>query len=372
MPNESLFIEIDGEEATDLYDDVVALEVELSDEQPATFRLCISLARQPDDGAWSYQDEQRFRIWKPVTIGIGFVDSGHEDLISGFITRVVPRFTEDEGQSLLEISGSDASVLMDREEKLRPWPNMKDSDIASAILGEYPFTPDVEDTDVVHEEAVSTVMQRETDLRFLRRLARRNGFDCYMEGTTAHFRRVPVDSEPQPILAAHFGEETNLICFSATVDALRPTRVRMFQVDRLTGDVLDSTAESASDAPLGELDAAALQPAGSPATPTVYVANNAVTSRAEMDALCQQLFNEGSSFVTGEGEVDAAAYAHVLMPRALVTIKGVGESYSGVYYVASVRHAITRDGYTQFFRVTRDALMPSGDEQFAASGGGLL
>jgi phage protein D len=372
MANESLFIEIDGAEATDLYDDLVALEVELSDELPATFRLCISLARQPGDGAWSYQDEERFRLWKPVTIGIGFVDSGHDELISGYITRVLPRFTEDEGQSLLEISGTDASVLMDRAERLKPWPNKTDSDIAREILGTYPFSSQVDDTDVVHEEAVSTVIQRETDLRFLRRLARRNGFNIYMTGTTAHFRRVPVNRKPQPLLAAHFGEETNLICFSATVDALRPTRVQMFQVDRLTGEVLESVAEASEEAPLGELDAAALQPAGVPGAPTVVIAHNVVTGRAEMDTLTQQLFEEGASFVTGEGDIDGAAYGHVLMPRGLVTIKGVGESYSGVYYVSFVRHTITRDGYTQYFRVTRDALLPTGDEEFAADGGGLL
>lgn len=372
MANESLLIEIDGEEAADLYDDLVALEVELSDEMPATFRLCIALARQPDDGVWSYQDEPRFRLWKRVKIAIGFVDSGPQDVITGFITRVEPRFTEDEGQSLLEITGSDVSILMDRTEKLKPWPNKKDSDIARAILAEYPFTADVEDTDVVHEEAVSTAMQRETDYRFLKRLAQRNGFSLYCDGMTAHFRRVPVDHTAQPVLAAHFGEETNLICFTAAADALRHTRVQMFQVDRLTREVLSASADTSSEEPLGELDAGALQPEGAAAPPTVFVANNAVTGRAEMDALVRELFQEGAAFVTGEGDVDAQKYEHVLIPRAMVTIKGVGESYSGVYYVAFVRHSITRDGYTQFFRVTRDAILPRGDEEFAANGGGLL
>jgi phage protein D len=372
MPNESLLIEIGGEEAADLYEDLVALEVELSDEHPATFRMCVSLAKDVEEGAWSYQDEDRFRIWTRVTIALGFVGSGREPLITGFITRVQPHFSEDEGQSLLEVTGMDPSVLMDREERLKDWPNKKDSDIAREILGRYPFTADVEDTDVVHEDALSTAIQRETDLRFLKRLAQRNGFSCYFDGMVAHFRRVPVDDSPQPVLAAHFGAETNLICFSAAVDALRPTRVRMFQVDRLTKEVLSASAEAPAGDPLGDVDATQLEPAEAPAAPTVFVANNAVTGRAEMDTLCQELFRQGSSFVSGEGDVDAAAYGHVLMPRRLVTVKGVGETYSGVYYVSFVRHTITRDGYTQFFRVTRDAVLPSGDEEFGAEGDGLL
>lgn len=372
MSNESVLIEIDGEEAEDLYDDLVGLDVELSDELPATFRLCVALSKQPDDGAWSYQDEERFRIWKRVTVSIGFVDSGPEELIHGFITRVEPRFSADEGESLLEVTGMDGSTLMDREEKLRSWPNKKDSDIASEIFRSYPFTPAVEPTEVVHDEAVSTVMQRETDLTFLKRLALRNGFDCWVEGTTAHFRPVDQDSPPQPVLAAHFGDETNLICFSAAVDALQAARVRMFQVDRRSKQVLVAGAEESEGERMGELDAGALLPDGVTTQPTVYVAHNAATGRPEMDAMVRRLFDEGASFVTGQGEIDSAAYRHVLKPRGRVTIKGVGESYSGVYYVSFVRHTVTRDGYSQFFRARRDALRPTGDEDFSQNGGGLL
>ena len=38
----------------------------------------------------------------------------------------------------------DPTVLMTLEEKVKPWPNMADSDIASAIFGDHGFTPDVE------------------------------------------------------------------------------------------------------------------------------------------------------------------------------------------------------------------------------------
>ena len=94
----------------------------------------------------------------------------------------------------------------------------------------------------------------------------------------------------------------------------------------------------------------------------------------EMTALCRGLFQEGAWFVTGEGEIDARAYEHVLKPRGLVTIKGIGETYSGVYYVSYVRHTFTCESYAQYFRVRRDALLPTGDEVFSSNGslGGLL
>ena len=55
-----------------------------------------------------------------------------------------------------------------------------------------------------------------------------------------------------------------------------------------------------------------------------------------------------------------------------VTIKGIGETHSGVYYVTHVNHVFTADGYIQRFQVKRNGLMPTGAEKFGAAAGGLL
>jgi hypothetical protein len=86
-----------------------------------------------------------------------------------------------------------------------------------------------------------------------------------------------------------------------------------------------------------------------------------------MAALCQGLVDEGAWFVTVEGEIAGNQYGHILRPRGTVTIKGVGATYSGVYYVTHVTHTWTPGGYTQFFRAKRNALMPTGTENFATS-----
>jgi hypothetical protein len=90
-----------------------------------------------------------------------------------------------------------------------------------------------------------------------------------------------------------------------------------------------------------------------------------------MTALCQELYDRSSWFVTGEGEVDANGYGSVLKPHSIVLIKGVGETHSGMYYVSHVTHSFTADGYTQRFTVKRNALAPTGSEDFSA-GTGLL
>jgi hypothetical protein len=96
------------------------------------------------------------------------------------------------------------------------------------------------------------------------------------------------------------------------------------------------------------------------------------TGAPEMVALCQGLHDRGDWFVTAEGEVLANQYGTVLRPRATVTVKGIGETHSGVYDVLHVTHRFTADGYRQHFKVRRNALMPTGSEQFTADAGGLL
>jgi hypothetical protein len=99
----------------------------------------------------------------------------------------------------------------------------------------------------------------------------------------------------------------------------------------------------------------------------VYVRMNAATGDAEMNALCQEVFHQSEWFVTAEGEIDGRRYHHVLKPHGTVTIKGVGAAYSGVYYVTHVTHTFTPKGYAQHFRAKRNAIRPTGLEDFAGT-----
>ena len=72
---------------------------------------------------------------------------------------------------------------------------------------------------------MSTIIQRETDMQFLKRLALRNGFECYVEGDTGFFAPPAAIGDPQPVLAVHFGDETNVNRFRLEVNALTPTNV---------------------------------------------------------------------------------------------------------------------------------------------------
>jgi phage protein D len=369
MRHDNLRIEIGGAEVEELYRDLLTLEVELDDELAGMFRLTVKLFLHAD-GRWTYLDDDRFTPWTQVSIAAGLEDDARH-LLTGFITHVRPDFGTGLEQCQLEIWGMDASVLMDREDRLKDWPNMKDSDIARERFLRYGLTPQVIDTEVVHDEEISTIIQRETDIQLLKRLALRNGFECFVDGSTGYFRPPAVDDAPQPVLAVHFGDETNVNRFSLEVNALAPADVAMFQVDPDNCEVLEETVDTPRQPSLGARSANDYL--GPDMTPgLVYIGQTVTTGAPEMTALCQGLFDRGEWFVTGEGEVAANEYGNILKPRGTVTIKGVGETHSGVYYVTHVTHRFTASGYTQVFRVKRNALMPTGAENFSADGGGAL
>ena len=369
MENEHLTIEIDGAEISDLYPRLISLEVEHDIELAAMFRLRFSLLLD-QGGSWGILDDERLRIWKQVSIRAGLSEAD-EELMTGYITHVSPYFDGDPASCVLEVWGMDASVLMDREEKLKDWPNKKDSDIASEIIASHGLTPDVEDTEVIHDEALSTIIQRETDMQFLKRLALRNGFACYVEGDTVFFKKPQLDDPPQPVLSVHFGSETTVNRLSLTVNALSPANVAMFQIDRNTKEVLEAEATASEQTALGADDAAShLGPGMNPAK--VFVGRTAATGTPEMTALRRELYHQGEWFVAGEGEIEANQYGHVLKSRQTVTIRGIGETYSGVYFVSHVTHIFTDDGYRQIFKVKRNALLPTGAETFERLNAGTL
>ncbi|HET7872212.1 MAG TPA: hypothetical protein VFL42_06850, partial [Terriglobales bacterium] len=133
----------------------------------------------------------------------------------------------------------------------------------------------------------------------------------------------------------------------------------------LAKTVLDSSA-TASQQQLGSKGAASLSPPG--AQSKVLVRHQLSTSAQEMTALCQALYDEAEWLIEASGEVDSAIYGNVLQSRKLVPVKGVGELFSGMYYLTNVKHIFNVERYTQQFKARRNA-MESNPSDFG--GGGL-
>ncbi|PYR72030.1 MAG: hypothetical protein DMF86_24735 [Acidobacteria bacterium] len=239
----------EGTTKKELAGSLLEVEVEEHHELASVFRIRMAIVRE-EDGLWTFLDQDSAKPWTKLQIKMNVGDR-EEDLITGYVTQIRVHIDPAEGNSYLELVGMDTSCLMSAEEVIKDWPEKSDSDIAIAIFDKYKLDYAVETVDIIHTEKMSTIIQRESDIQFLKRLARRNGCECVIVGKTGYFAKPNLTKTPLPALAAHFGKETNLTSFDATWNALRPRRRRKASPGR------DARAERAEAAGKGRRRAAA-------------------------------------------------------------------------------------------------------------------
>jgi phage protein D len=358
---EIVSVAIDGTVQNVLVPDIIDVEVEDDVAAAGVFRMRLAIT-QRGDGSWRHLDDDRFAIWRRVKIDAGYPGSA-DTIIDGYITHIEARLLSED--AYLEISGLDVSAAMDLEAKQRAWVNKKDHQIAQDIFSSYGLSYEVEDTVSEHSEDVATILQNETDIRFLRRLAARNGFECHVHAGTGFFRSPNMQDPPQKLLAVEFGAETNVSSFLVRVDGTPATLMEIRRIDPLEKREETETLPASPRRSLGARSLADLrngQPAG-----RVLVRNQPSTIAREMQTRLRQAYEGATGFVSAEGEIDSRAYRSVLRARRLVTIKGAGESFSGLYYVTRVRHMFSTEGYTQHFAGYRNAIGLTGQESFAAA-----
>jgi phage protein D len=343
------------------------IEVEDHADLADMLRLRIGVSVKEDGSGWTTLDDGPFGRLAKIKVEAAVGSSNAEALIEAHVIETSSELSNEPGRSVLNVVAMDPTVLMTLEEKIKPWPNMADSDIASAIFGDHGFTPDVEATQPSRDEVRHTMIQRGSDIQFLKQLAARNGYECFVEldasGTvTGHFHPPRVEETPQGTLSVNLGEATNVNSFSARFDMLRPVAAQVTGVD----------VEDQSDQP-AEIESAALKPLGSsPAGADdrprkVLLADTGLAVSGELQTYAQAVVDRSSFAVTAEGELNAVAYGGILRAKRPVLIRGAGRQFSGTYYVERVLHTFTPQGYTQRFSLRRNGLGLTGQESFSGS-----
>src|SRR5262245_20400340 len=120
------------------------VEVDLSVEMMGMFRLRFAIT-QTATGDWSLLNLDLFRPVVPVSVRVG---SGllpvPQALINGYVSGQKASYAMTPGDSTLEVTGMDATALMNLQDKVASWPNLPDSAIAAAIFGQYAIVPRVQ------------------------------------------------------------------------------------------------------------------------------------------------------------------------------------------------------------------------------------
>jgi hypothetical protein len=149
---------------------------------------------------------------KRVVIGV-LMGAMPEVLIDGVVThhQVVP--SGEPGMSTLTVTGKDLTQMLDLDEQNDAYPNQPDFVIVARLVAGYPqygLVPETTPTPDVPIMLQRVPRQHETDLKFIRRMALRNGFVFYVEPATFGINRAYFGPEvrvglPQPALTQNMG-----------------------------------------------------------------------------------------------------------------------------------------------------------------------
>jgi Phage tail baseplate hub (GPD) len=348
-----------------LIDAIQEIEVEATIEAASEFRLRIGIA-QTALGDWSILELDLFRPLVPIQIRVQTGMGVPEAIINGYVTSQQIAYSDQPGQSVLEVTGMDATLLMNLQEKVMAWPNMPDSVIAAALFGQYTIVPQAQPTPPALIEPEGTTMQRSTDIRFLRRLARRNGFDCFVQPEAltgldmGYFQPPTLVGLPQAVLSVNMGELSNVAGFNVHYDMLRPTTAVASSLDIATKSPQPAVAPVALQIPLG-LEGTLMRVIP---PPIVRPAETAQMRSPELQAVAQGIVDQSTWAVIAEGQVGSDL--GVLRPGKIVNVRGAGRVFNGSYYVTRVMHSITKENYVQKFQAKRNAVGMTGAELYVS------
>lgn len=347
-----------------------AIEVDVSTEEAGVLRLRLGLSRTRV-GDWRPLDVDPFRPLLPLSLRLRVGGVVPETVINAFVVRQEPGFSSDPGRSDLAVTALDRTHLMNLHEKTVPW-SMLDSQIADAIFKQN-GVPQVVALPTAPRRIPpeGETYQRTTDIRFLRGLARLQGFECFVAPDpvtgldVGYFAPRKTIGLRDVVLTSGFGGgASNVEELSLSYEMTEPTAVALAGVDAATKAPFAVAAAAGVPAASAELPMG-LEPTGlrvAPA-PATAAAGHAAVNAAEAQVLAQSIANRSSWSVAASGRVGADV--GVLRPGGRVNLRGVGRLLNGAYTLTRVTHRIAPGSYEQRFEARRNAVGMTGAEVYA-------
>jgi phage protein D len=339
--------------------DILEVKVVMDSENMASFELTVN---NWDDKAiyFKYSDTKLFDVGNRVHVQMGYADR-LLSMIHGQITTLRPRFPES-GQPSLGVSGQDGMVKL-RDSKPHDgqpvkYVNRADWQIAQAVAQRNQMRVKVTEEGPQH----ALVIQRnQDDAAFLMERAKRIDFECFVltdpdsGEDTLHFVKPTDGRDSRSVKVYELEWGTSLISFSPQLTISRQvSSVTVRGWSAATKSVISYKAEpkdlpnnSGANRGTSGPDAARRTLAGK----QEVVIDAPVTSQEEARRLAVSLLLERAyEFITGSGQVIGLPD---LRPGDNLLLKGLGQRFSGEYYVKKVEHTLGGNGYLTSFDVRR-------------------
>lgn len=372
-----------GDGNAKLDDQLTGWVIEVRVEQKLSEPTKVAIRFEDDLCDGGLELENRNELKAGQTLGL-FVPLGStlSCLCRGPITRVRTAAMTGGTGSWREVVFNDRRVELDRAGIQANYTG-KESDAATTILQGYGFTPDVQATAKDYPET-QKLQQRESDLAFLKGIARRNNMEFWLTydvvgavppfavTTNAKIRSSPPRSDTSataislpplpPVLAPDPGrvirinplpaDVVSVYRFEVRVDSERPNAARGFASDARSGTQSKQSATPA-DPPLDQR-----------ATTIVDLGvgdRTLLTSAAATDPLDQYLaqqaeLTEAAWFVQVDASATLAQLGFVVEPHQVVDVQYAGDQLSGPYQVTETIHVINPANHLVDFKLRANGL----------------
>jgi phage protein D len=278
---------------------------------------------------------------------MGYVNNLAE-LIDGEVAALEPAYPT-RGADMLLVRGYDRLHRLRRGRKQRSFLNMKYSDVAAQIANEMGLMPRCDATQEKHDYIFQT---NQTNIDFLKGLARRINYELVVKNKELHFRKPRTDRSTSFTL--EWGKSlksfaprmsTSGQVSEVVVRGWDPKGKKEIVGRAKKGDVKkdlkgSSTGPVTAERAFGQVETS--------------VCSYPIFDRAEADALARSELNKRAlNFLVGEGtcigETD-------IRSGIVLELKGLGKRFSGNYYVASTTHTyVNGQGYSTSFTVQRSS-----------------
>lgn len=356
-------ITVGGAEIVDLYPFLLEVTVEAGRTEATTASLTFE-TRRNELGKWTVQDAEVLVPWARIVISAAF-GSRVEEIMRGYIREVNLETPQDAGAAQVKVECQDDSIRLDRKHQRKTWGTEElpysDTLILTEILGPYGLAADPQNG--LGQDRLVGISQDDTDIKFLKSRAEFNGYELIFREGRIYFGPMRLSAAPQDTLLIYAGTDTNCLSLSVRADGHQADAVA-YDVPAESGDAtIPETVYP--NLPLLGITHADSRAAG--LEPFVWkMSAEAGADAQRLKSLAQQKANDLDIHrVQGEGELDGTLYGHVLQAGLPVPLDGLGDWMSGIYYVDSVSHSFTSQGYKQRFRLLRNAF---GDNLDSVSG----
>jgi phage protein D len=346
----------------DLIEALKSVEVTQKDEGRSGFQLSFQIGRNSrSESEWkdyqilthaNLQPFSRVRIQVTVN-GSPFV------LMDGVITNHQFAPSLEAGASTFTVTGEDVSVMMDLEEKTKRYPQRRAADIVREIVNKYKadfgLEPEIQPPEQQDQPRQNGRIpaQQGSDLQYINALAQQHGCVFYVtpEAKNRNIAYWGMPKRQQQLttpLSFNLGSFANVESVSFQYNALAPTKMSGQVRNREPVTISATQREPALSA----------HPAISSQS---YVRSRKFrhTGRQRNQAQIEAQATVDKSVdnvISATCEVDSSRYGGVLQIRGVVSLRGVGHSYDGLYYIKSITHKFSKGEYKQSLSLSRDGL----------------